>query len=146
MKVLEFAFDASENSDYLVHKYPENCIVYTGTHDNQTLQGWFGSMDDYSRRFAVHYMGSEWTPREEIHWDVIRLALRSVARLAMVPVQDYMGMDDRARINEPSTFGKNWRWRMRHGAFTDELAERCRRMAKWYGRTGEERIRKYTEE
>lgn len=145
MKVLEFAFDGSENSDYLVHKYPENCVVYTGTHDNQTLQGWFGSLDDYSRRFAVNYMGSEWTPREEIHWDVIRLALRSVARLAMVPVQDYMGLDDRARINAPSTFGSNWRWRMRAGAFTDELAERCRRMAKWYGRTGEERIRKHDE-
>lgn len=146
MKVLEFAFDGSENSDYLVHKYPENCVVYTGTHDNQTLQGWFGSLDDYSRRFAVNYMGCEWTPKEEIHWEVIRLALRSVARLAMVPMQDYLGLDDRARINEPSTFGKNWRWRMRSGAFTDELAERCRRMAKWYGRTGEERIRKHDAE
>lgn len=67
-------------------------------------------------------------------------------RLAMVPMQDYLGLDDRARINEPSTFGKNWRWRMRSGAFTDELAERCRRMAKWYGRTGEERIRKHDAE
>lgn len=136
MKVLEFAFDDSQDSAYLPHKYKKNCVVYTGTHDNQTLQGWYGALDDATRQFTADYLGNERTPKEEIHWDFIRLALQSVARLAVIPVQDYLGFGDEARINEPSTMGKNWRWRMRADDFTDELAEKCRRMAKWYGRTG----------
>ena len=136
MKVLEFAFDDTEDSDYLTHKYTENCVVYTGTHDNDTLQGWYGNLDESIRRFAVDYVGSQWTPRGEIHWDFIRLALRSVARLAIIPVQDYLGLGNWARINEPSTLGGNWKWRMTSGDLTDELLKKCRRMAHRYGRIG----------
>ncbi len=138
MKVLEFAFDDTENSDYLTHKYQENCVVYTGTHDNDTLQGWYSTLDPLLRQFAVNYTGSEWTPEEEIHWDFIRLALRSKARLAVIPVQDYLGLGNEARINEPSTLGKNWRWRMKKGELTEELLEKCRNLARWYGRTGKD--------
>jgi len=134
MKVLEFAFDDTEDSDYLPHKYDENCVVYTGTHDNDTLQSWYGSLEPELRQFTVNYLGNPWTPRGEVHWDFIRLALQSKARLAVIPVQDYLGLGNWARINEPSTLGKNWRWRMKEEDLTPELLEKCRKLAKWYGR------------
>lgn len=134
MKVLEFAFDESGDNMYLPHNYTKNCVVYTGTHDNMTLQGWFGSLSDSARQFTTDYLGNERTPRGDIHWDYIRLALGSVARLAVIPVQDYLGLGDQARINEPSTLGKNWRWRMTSGDITHELIEKCRRLAEVYGR------------
>ncbi len=135
MKVLEFAFDETGDSAYLPHKYPKNCVVYTGTHDNMTLQAWYRSLDVGARQFAVSYLGNERTPQGEIHWDYIRLALQSVARLAVIPVQDYLGLGDWARINEPSTLGENWRWRMTSEDISDELIEKCRRLAEVYGRT-----------
>ncbi len=138
MKVLEFAFDDTQSSAYLTHKYQENCVVYTGTHDNQTLQGWYKTLDSPGKKFAINYLGNTWTPVSEIHWDFIRLALRSVARLAVIPFQDYLGLGDEARINEPSTLGKNWRWRMDRKAFTPQLARRCRQLACWYGRCGQD--------
>lgn len=134
MKVLEFAFDASGNSTYLPHKYQENSVVYTGTHDNTTLQAWYKSLDDGARRFALDYLGNERTPQEEIHWDYIRLALGSVARLAIIPLQDYMGLDEWARINEPSTLGKNWRWRMKETDFSQEIIWKCAHYTWVYGR------------
>ena len=134
MKVLEFAFDENEDSPYLPHRYPKNCVVYTGTHDNMTLQGWYHGLDADVRQFAEDYLGNERTPRGDIHWDYIRLALRSVARLAVIPVQDYLGLGDRARINEPSTLGRNWRWRMTSEDMTKELTAKCRRLAEIYGR------------
>lgn len=134
MKVLEFAFDESEDSAYLPHKYPKNCVAYTGTHDNMTLHGWYQSLDVGARQFAVEYLGNERTPRGEIHWDYIRLALQSVARLVVIPVQDYLGLGNWARINEPSTIGKNWKWRMTSEDLTEELIGKCRRMAEVYGR------------
>ena len=135
MKVLEFAFDDTQDSAYLPHKYEENCVVYTGTHDNNTLQGWYQAMDPSDREFSVNYLGNLWTPQGEVHWDFIRLALASKARLAVIPVQDYLGLGEWARVNEPSTLGKNWRWRMSACDMDDELIRRCRLMAKWYGRT-----------
>lgn len=136
MKVLEFAFDKSKDSIYLPHKYPKNCVVYTGTHDNTTLQGWYQSLDKEEREFAFRYLGNARTPQGEIHWDYIRLALSSVAKLAIIPVQDYLGLGEWARMNEPSTLGKNWRWRMTRDAMGEELVEVCRQMAEAYGRAG----------
>ncbi len=134
MKVLEFAFDDTQDSDYLTHKYTENSVVYTGTHDNDTLQGWYAKLDKPLRQFALDYLGSHRTPQGEVHWDFIRLALRSVAKLAVIPVQDYLGLGSWARINEPSTLGKNWKWRMKSDDLTDDLIKKCRMMAHWYGR------------
>lgn len=136
MKVLEFAFDDTRDSAYLPHKYQTNCVVYTGTHDNTTLQAWYMSLDEKTRQFTQEYLNNEHTPRGEIHWDFIRLALSSVARLAVIPVQDYLGFGGWARINEPSTINKNWRWRMLETDLTPELLKKCRKLAKLYGRTG----------
>ena len=137
MKVLEFAFDAGEDSDYLPHKYGTNCVVYTGTHDNDTAEGWFASLDEHDRNFVREYIGAGYTPEGEIHWDLVRAALGSVADLAVIPVQDYLGYDTSARINEPSTLGKNWRWRMSREDLNEDTVKRCRRLAGIYGRLGE---------
>ncbi len=134
MKVLEFAFDDSENSDYLPHKYTENCIVYTGTHDNETLVGWYETMSRRDKSFAREYMGCRHTPKKEMYWEFIRLAMASPAKLAVIPVQDYLGLGAEARINEPSTLGKNWKWRLLPGELTSDVLKQCRRMAKLYGR------------
>lgn len=134
MKVLEFAFDSREESDYLPHNYTTNCVVYTGTHDNNTICGWYDVLNGQDKAFSIEYMGNGRTPAEEIHWDFVRMALSSVARLAVIPIQDYLGLGVEARINEPSTLGKNWRWRMMPAEFTPELAAKCRRLAKIYGR------------
>ena len=135
MKVLEFAFDDTENSDYLPHKYKENCVVYTGTHDNDTAAGWFAALGRHDRQFVREYMGRRERGAKDIHWDLIRLALSSPARLAVIPMQDYLGLGSEARINVPSTLGENWRWRLLPGEMTEELTARCRRMAQVYGRT-----------
>ena len=138
MKVLEFAFDAGEDSDYLPHKYGTNCVVYTGTHDNDTAEGWYASLDKHDRNFVREYIGAGYTPEGEIHWDLVRAALGSVADLAVIPVQDYLGYDTSARINEPSTLGKNWRWRMSREDLNEETVKRCRRLAGIYGRLGKQ--------
>ena len=93
-------------------------------------------MNQRDRAFAREYAGCRYTPENEIHWEFIRLALASVARLAVIPVQDYLGADTSARTNEPSTLGKNWRWRMSKSDLDEALIQRCRRMAKIYGRLG----------
>ncbi len=134
MKVLQFAFDSSENSDYLTYKYQRNCVVYTGTHDNDTTAGWFEKLSDGDRDVALRYMNSFYTPKEEQHWDLIALAMRSTADTCIIPVQDFLGLGSEARINTPSTLGDNWKWRMTKGAFSEELKERIRGMTKLYGR------------
>ena len=134
MKVLQFAFSTGERSCYLPYFYDHNCVVYTGTHDNNTIRGWYGEMSEEDRQLSVDYMNNPHTPVEEIHWDFVRLALSSVAKLAVIPVQDYLGLGGDARINTPSTLGENWRWRMMPGEITDEIVVKCRKMAKLYGR------------
>ena len=134
MKVLQFAFDPSEDSDYLTYKYQRNCVVYTGTHDNDTTAGWFEKLSDGDKEVALRYMNSFYTPKEEQHWDLIVLAMRSTADTCIIPVQDFLGLGSEARINMPSTLGDNWKWRMTKGAFSEELKEKIRRMTKLYGR------------
>lgn len=135
MKILEFAFDASEDSSYLTHKYDPNCVVYTGTHDNDTAAGWFASLDKRELDFVCEYMGSEKGDIVKMTENLVRLALASPAALAIVPVQDYLALGTEARINEPSTVGTNWRWRLVPGQFGMKEAARCRRMAGIYGRS-----------
>lgn len=134
MKVLQFAFSVSERSDYLPYLYDHNCVVYTGTHDNDTTRGWYETMDKGERRFAQKYMNIEDTPEEEISWDFIRLAVASAADLAVIPLQDYLGIGKEGRINTPSTLGGNWMWRMKKGQFTPKIIERCRELNWIYGR------------
>ena len=134
MKVLEFAFDSREESDYLPHTYPRNCVVYTGTHDNETVSGWYKELNDQDRKFADDYLNLYGRKEEEIPMEFVRAALSSVADTAIIPVQDYLGLGKEARINTPSTLGNNWKWRMLEGEITPELTARIRRMTKLYGR------------
>jgi len=134
MKVLQFAFDSRETSNYLPYFYPHNCVVYTGTHDNDTIRGWYKALDPEDRKLSVDYMNNPGATEEEISWDFIRLALASVADLAVIPIQDYLSLDGEARINLPSTLGGNWTWRLKKGQFTPEIIKRCREMNQLYGR------------
>ena len=134
MKVLQFAFSANEESDYLPHNYQKNCVVYTGTHDNDTLLGWYGTLDRQDKEFCNAYLGITGGRKNELTGAFIRAAFSSVADLAVIPMQDYLGLGAEARINTPSTLGDNWQWRMLPGVFTGELAEKMKACAKLYGR------------
>lgn len=134
MKVIEFAFDSREAGNYLPYNYDKHCVVYTGTHDNQTLQGWFEELSGEDRRFAEEYLNLDPKKREELHWDFIRLTLECVADTAIIPMQDYLGLGPQARMNQPSTLGNNWCWRLVPGQITDELLDKIARMMKIYGR------------
>lgn len=134
MKVLEFAFDSREDSDYLPHNYDKNCVVYTGTHDNDTIKGWFQTISEDDKVMALNYMGIPSTETDTLHWSLIRLAQMSVAKLCIIPVQDYLGLDTDARINVPSTVGNNWKWRLRKGEISEELLQQIKYITKIYGR------------
>ena len=132
MKILQFAFNASEESDYLPHTYTGNCVVYTGTHDNDTTKSWYDMLDEPSRDFADRYLNIK--DKTCAAWDFIRAALASVADTAIIPMQDYLELGTQARMNTPSTLGDNWKWRMKKDACEKELAEKIRRLSKLYGR------------
>ena len=132
MKILGFAFDSGEENDYLPHTYTRNCVVYTGTHDNDTLVGWFQKAKEEDREFARNYLNSR--ADEEIHWDAIRGAWSSVACMAISPVQDFLGLGSEARINTPGVASGNWQWRLKQGVLTNELAERIAKLTKIYSR------------
>ncbi len=137
MKVLQFAVDPSDigaANDYWPHNYSHNCVVYTGTHDNDTLAGWYAGLDDVSRRLVRAYLGDDFTPENQMYRVLIRLAMGSVAKDCIIPIQDYLGLGSEARINRPGTVGVNWRWRMRPGALTDELARQLRELTRVTGR------------
>lgn len=132
MKILGFAFDSGEENDYLPHTYTKNCVVYTGTHDNDTLVGWFQKAKEEDRQFARDYLNSR--ADDEIHWDAIRGAWSSVACMAISPVQDFLGLGSEARINTPGVASGNWQWRLKQGVLTNELAERIAKLTKIYSR------------
>jgi len=134
MKVLQFAFDSREESDYLPHNYNSNCVVYTGTHDNDTTLGWYKSIGKKDKDFAIRYLNNKYRKLSDIPWDYIRLAMGSVAKFCIIPIQDYLGLGSEARINTPSTLGSNWRWRMDEDAFTEDLAKKIFKLTKLYGR------------
>jgi 4-alpha-glucanotransferase len=131
MKILQFAFDSRESSDYMPHTYERNCVVYTGTHDNPTSLGWFKSAHPEDIELALDFSGIK--NSKEGSWAFIRSTLASVANTAIIPMQDYLGLDDRARMNTPSTLG-NWRWRMSSGAENQKLSEKILRLTTIFGR------------
>ena len=134
MKVLEFAFDSREKSDYLPYTYEKNSVVYTGTHDNETIAGWYAGLDKSDLKMCTDYMNIDRIPGKEYHWDFIRLAMLSVSDLCVSPIQDYLGLDNRARINHPSTLGTNWRWRLAKGQLSASLLKEIREMTRISGR------------
>lgn len=134
MKVLEFAYDSDNKNLYLPHNYIRNCVAYTGTHDNQPLMGWIRGLSQETRLHMIRYQGSEHTSENELFWDCIRTVLSSIADTAIIPMTDYLGLGDEARINTPSQTGNNWRWRMCGGEFRDNLIWHCGMLADIYGR------------
>lgn len=134
MKVLQFAFDARESSNYLPHIYPTHCVVYTGTHDNDTTRGWYHAVGKDARAFAKEYMCKPRLDEDSLAGDFISMAMSSVADLCVIPMQDYLGLGSEARINTPSTLGGNWMWRMKEGQFDDKTVEEILRVTRLYGR------------
>lgn len=134
MKVLQFAFDPSENSTYLPHKYNENFVVYTGTHDNDTTEGWYRTLSEQDKKFVNDYLGYQENDGECFSSRLIRVAMASKAKLCIIPLQDYLALGSEARINHPSTLGDNWKWRCSKDAMTEDVIKRILRMTRLYGR------------
>ena len=132
MKVLEFAFDSREPSNYLPHLYTPHCVCYTGTHDNAPLPAWKEEADPDDLALAVQYLGLN--EEEGFHWGVLRGGMSSVAELFMAQMQDYLGLGAESRINTPGEPVGNWQWRLHPGQLTAALSRRMAHMARLYGR------------
>ncbi|HXG67717.1 MAG TPA: 4-alpha-glucanotransferase [Blastocatellia bacterium] len=142
MRILQFAFGGDSHNIDLPHNYIRNCVVYTGTHDNDTTIGWFnsqagaGSTRDEAqihreRQYCMEYLNAN---GEEVHWDFIRAVLASVASMAIVPLQDVLGLGSEARMNLPASQQGNWSWRFHSGDLTTEIGDRLRKLSEIYGR------------
>jgi len=131
MRVLHFAFGGDPHERSLPHNFPRNCVVYTGTHDNDTTVGWFASAPAHERGMAQRYLGRS---GEDIAWDLIRLALASVADTAVVPMQDVLSLGSEARMNRPGSTQGNWTWRLTPGQLAASPAGRLRELTTLYGR------------
>ena len=134
MKVFELGFDSRDTNGngYQPHNFIRDCVAYTGTHDNDTIQGWFASADPVDTEWAREYF--RLTKEEGYHWGMMRALWASVADTAIVQAQDLLGLGSEARMNEPSTVGRNWQWRALPGVFTEELAQKIHRMMVLYER------------
>lgn len=132
MKVLQFAFDDSGNSDYLPHKYDKNCVCYGGTHDNATIKEWLETGDKKEIEFAREYFGIN--KKDNFNFGIIRGGMASVADTFITQMQDYLELGKEARTNIPGIAFGNWKWKMEEGAATKQLAEKILKMTKLYGR------------
>ena len=133
MKLIQFAFDTRADGDYLRLNYPVHSVVYTGTHDNDTILGWLQTAPKESVEFAKDYL--RLTKTEGYNWGMMKGAWASVSELAIVTMQDILGRGSEARMNTPSTLGTNWKWRMKDGELTETLAKKLKRCMQMYGRT-----------
>lgn len=131
MKIFQFAFDSGPDDPFLPHKYTQNMVVYTGTHDNDTARGWYERVSEEDRDFFRRYMDRDGT---NVAWDMIRGAWMSVANLALAPMQDFLNLGNEARMNYPGNPSGNWAWRMQEGAASEELARRIRELNYLYQR------------
>ena len=137
MKVLQFAVDPADvggANDYWPHNYSSNCVAYTGTHDNETLAGWYAGLSSEAKMQLRNYLGDHYTPDGQIYRPLINLAMTTVAKDCIIPVQDWLGLGNEARMNQPGTVGFNWRWRLLPGQLTDALARELLATAKRTGR------------
>ncbi len=137
MKVLQFAFDARDSgseSEHLPHSYEENCVAYTGTHDNQTLASWLTTITEEERDRVRGYLCDRCTPPHLLPRSLIALLLRSPARLCVIPMPDWLGLGDESRINTPASAEGNWQWRMSAGSAGGSLAREIKFMTSIYGR------------
>ena len=140
MKVLEFAFDSRDSGcaeDYLPHNYEKNSVVYTGTHDNETVTGWFTAGLKPEEKEAVRdYFCDHTTPDAGMYMPLVCAAMRSVSRLCIIPMQDLLGLGNEARMNTPSTYGNNWKWRLLKDEFGEKEVKTLYEITKRYGRIG----------
>lgn len=138
MKILEFAFDSRDDagpSEYIPYVYDRNCVVYTGTHDNETLFGWLEHISKNDLRMMETYLDAKGADKKRLVHSLVALALSSVADRCVIPMQDYLCLGNEARMNEPSTLGKNWKWRMTESQMTKKLAKDMYELSVVYGRT-----------
>lgn len=131
MKVLQFAFLNGPEDNFLPHSFEKNCVVFTGTHDNDATLGWYEKASEHERDFVRRYCS---TDGHEIHWDLIRLALRSNADVAIIPLQDVIGLGSEGRMNFPGTVDGNWEWRFTWDQIKPEVTSRLYEMTALYGR------------
>ncbi len=132
MKILQFAFDSREPSDYLPHNYPRNCACYTGTHDNTTAAAWFCECSEEDKEYATRYLGL--SEKEGFNWGLTRGGMGSVADLFVAQMQDYLDLGAQARMNVPGKGTGNWQFRVKPGVCTLQLAERIAQLTKLFGR------------
>ena len=126
MKVLQFAVDPADiacSNDYWPHNYDSNCVVYTGTHDNETVAGWYAGLSKPAKEQIRNYLCNHDTADKRMYKALISLTMASVAKDCIIPIQDHLGLPNTARMNQPGTVGFNWRWRLLPGQVTDALAE-----------------------
>jgi 4-alpha-glucanotransferase len=137
MKILQFAFGGERNSGFLPHTFPANCVVYTGTHDNDTVIGWYNSASEDERDHFRRYMAVD---GRDVAWDMIRMAYMSVADTAVTMMQDLMRLDTKARMNFPGKVGGYWRWRYTADMLTPHIARALRELTILYGRMPEQEV------
>lgn len=135
MKVLHFAFDGNFTKNiHLPHNHIENAVVYPGTHDNTTTRGWYRrDLSAEQKKILADYIGKKLS-QKTIHWDMIRMAMGSVAKLAVVSMQDVLGLDEKSRMNNPAATKNNWLWRMKPKLLKASLHKRLRKLVEQYGR------------
>ncbi|MGB7708820.1 MAG: 4-alpha-glucanotransferase [Microcoleus sp.] len=133
MKILQFAFGGGPGDPFLPFNYVRNCVVYTGTHDNDTTIGWFNQLQHYERDEVLRYLGC--IDPQGIHWSLIRMAWSSIANLAVVPFQDLLGLGTDARMNFPGKAEGNWGWRYRPEALNWDVRDRLKTITYICGRT-----------
>ena len=131
MKILQFAFDSGPDNPYLPHNHTPNSVVYTGTHDNTTSLGWWLGSDAAAKQRVKDYLQR---PCREMPWPLIETSLASVARMAIIPLQDVLSLPATSRMNTPGTAIGNWQWRFIQGQFSDEIVQRLKYLSHLYGR------------
>ena len=131
MKVLEFGFVPGVETGHLPHAYEKNCVVYTGTHDNETVEAWYEELGDRKKSYLLDYLDKEKPGKNGISRDLIRLAMMSSADTCIIPLQDWLGLGRGARMNYPSTIGTNWKWRTDAAVFTKKLQKEIRSLTEF---------------
>jgi len=138
MKILEFAFDLNKDNEYLPHKYSKNSVAYTGTHDNETIIGWYKNIKkndrEYIKKYLKKYLKLKKINEEKINYIFIEALWKSYSNLTIAQMQDFLGIDNRGRMNIPSTLGNNWKWRLKGNELTDGLSKKIKEITVRYGR------------
>jgi 4-alpha-glucanotransferase len=136
MRVIQFGFDGKpETNPHFMKNHIKNSVVYTGTHDNNTIVGWFTKETDKQQKSRLFECLGNKPKANEIHWELIRLAMSSSSDLVIIPVQDILGLGDDARMNHPGVNKGNWKWRLQHGQLTPQIAKKLKRLTVFYDRT-----------